>query len=146
MRSSPYCRSLGSRDASAEALAAQTALLLESRSGKTGFEFLPYVALLAQQHTYLTQLFWSGNWQYYIRRNPQGRVVLAGGLNPWGLRHTLTAGDTLALPDMLLGCVAGDLNAATQLMHRYLRRRRPDPEPSSLSSSTVGSPTRVSRP
>ena len=64
----------------------QTALLLESRSGKTGFEFLPYVALLAQQHTYLTQLFWSGNWQYYIRRNPQGRVVLAGGLNPWGLR------------------------------------------------------------
>lgn len=104
----------------------QTALLLESRSGKTGFEFLPYVALLAPQHTYFTQLFWSGNWQYYIRRNPQGRVVLAGGLNSWGLRHTLSAGDTLALPDMLLGCVAGDLNAATQLMHRYLRRRRPD--------------------
>jgi len=73
-------------------------------------------------------LFWSGNWQYYIRRNAQGRVVLAGGLNSWGLRHTLTAGDTLDLPDMLLGCVAGDLNAATQLMHRYLRRRRPNPE------------------
>lgn len=106
----------------------QTALLLESRSGKTGFEFLPYVALLAPQHTYFTQLFWSGNWQYYIRRNPQGRVVLAGGLNPWGLRHSLTAGDTLALPDMLLGCVAGDLNAATHVMHRYLRRRRPDPD------------------
>ena len=106
----------------------QTALLLESRSGKTGFEFLPYVALLAPRHTYFSQLFWSGNWQYYVRRNPQGRVVLAGGLNSWGLRHTLGAGDMLALPDMLLGCVAGDLNAATRTMHRYLRHRRPDPE------------------
>ena len=102
----------------------QTALLLESRSGKSGFEFLPYIALLSQHHTYFTQLCWSGNWQYYIRRQPSGRVVLAGGLNSWGFRHRLGPGDTLALPDMLLGCVAGGLNEATQQLHDYLRKMR----------------------
>ncbi len=98
-----------------------TALLLESRSGKSGFEFLPYVALLAPHHTYFTQLFWSGNWQYYVRRQATGRVVLSGGLNSWGLRHRLGAGETLALPDVLLGCVEGGLNEATQQLHSYLR-------------------------
>ena len=101
----------------------QTALLLESRSGKSGFEFSPYVALLAPHHTYFTQLLWSGNWQYYVRRHFSGRVVLAGGLNRWGFRHGLAPGDTLVLPEMLLGCVAGDLNAATQQLHTYLRSR-----------------------
>jgi alpha-galactosidase len=102
----------------------QTALLLESRSGKSGFEFSPYVALLSSQHTYFAQLCWSGNWQYYIRRQPSGRVVLAGGLNSWGFMHKLGAGDTLALPDMLLGCVAGGLDEATQRLHRYRRKGR----------------------
>ena len=100
----------------------QTALLLESRSGKSGFEFSPYVALLAPRHTYFSQLFWSGNWQYYVRRQPGGRVVLAGGLNSWGFRHRLDTDDTLALPNMLLGCVEGDLNRATQHLHAYLRQ------------------------
>ena len=53
---------------------------------------------------------------------------MAGGLNSWGLRHTLDAGDTLSLPEVLLGCTEGDLNAATQQLHRYLRHVRPDPE------------------
>lgn len=105
----------------------QSALLLESRSGKAGFDFLPYVALLAPGHTYFTELLWSGNWQYYIRRLPGGRVLLAGGLNGWGLRPLLKEGDELALPDVLLGCVGGDLNAATQQLHSYRRRLRPDP-------------------
>jgi alpha-galactosidase len=101
-------------------------LLLESRSGKTGFEYAPHVALLAPGHTYLCQLLWSGNWEIYLRRQLEGYVALGAGLNPWGLRHRLEAGDELALPDVLLACVAGDLNAATQRLHDWRRARRPD--------------------
>ncbi len=100
---------------------------LESRTGKTGFAFAPYVALLAPTHTTFTELLWSGNWEYRVRRLPDGRVALSGGLNPWGLRHRLRPGDTLALPDALLGCVPGDLNAATQRLHRYRHGLRPNP-------------------
>jgi alpha-galactosidase len=107
----------------------ETALLLESRAGKTGYDFAPYVALRAPGHTYVCELLWSGNWQIHVRRRPDGRVTLAGGINPWGLRHRLVAGASLELPDALLGCVAGDLNAATQRLHDYQRRHlRPDPD------------------
>lgn len=105
----------------------QTPLLLESRAGKTGFDFAPYVALLAPGHTYLCQLLWSGNWQLHVRRHPDGRVMVAGGLNSWGLRHRLRPGEQVALPAALLLCAAGDLNAATQRLHDYRRRHlRPD--------------------
>jgi alpha-galactosidase len=105
----------------------QTPLLLESRSGKTGFEFAPYVALRAPDHVYLCELLWSGNWQLHVRRRPDGQVAIAGGLNPWGFRHRLQPGDDLELPDALVACVPGDLNAATQRLHDYRRRHlRPD--------------------
>ena len=101
-------------------------LLLESRSGKTGFEFAPYVALHAGEVTYVAEILWSGNWQLYVYRTGDERVAISGGLNSWGLRHRLGPGDKLALPDVLLACVPGDLNAATQRLHDYQRRRRPD--------------------
>ena len=104
------------------------ALLLESRAGKTGFDFAPYVALRSPTHTYLCELVWSGNWQLHVRRRPDGLVTLAGGLNDWGLDHRLRPGERLALPDALLACVPGDLNAATQRLHDHRRRARPDPE------------------
>ena len=42
---------------------AHSALVLESRSGKTGFEYAPYAALLAPEHAYVVELLWSGNWE-----------------------------------------------------------------------------------
>ena len=105
----------------------QAPLLLESRAGKTGFEMAPYVALRAPGYTYLCELAWSGNWQLYLRRLLAGRVMLAGGLNPWGFHHRLRSGEELVLPEALLLCVQGDLNAATQRLHDYRRRQRPNP-------------------
>jgi alpha-galactosidase len=106
-----------------------TALLLESRAGKTGFDFAPYLALRSPTHTYLCELLWSGNWQLHVRRRPDGLVTLTGGLNDWGLCHHLRLGERLELPDALLVCVAGDLNAATQRLHDYRRRHlRPNPD------------------
>jgi alpha-galactosidase len=105
----------------------QSPLLLENRAGRTGFEFAPYVALRAPGWTYVAEMMWSGNWQLYVRRLPDGRVAVSGGLNPWGLRHNLRPGESLMLPDALLACVPGDLNAATRRLHDYRRRRlRPD--------------------
>lgn len=104
-------------------------ILLESRAGKTGFEFSPYVALQTPDYTFLYELLWSGNWQMHVRRVMDGRVSVSGGLNPWGLRHRLYPGDTLELPDALLACIPGDLNDATQRLHDYRRLHvRPDPD------------------
>jgi alpha-galactosidase len=97
-------------------------LLLESRSGKTGFEFSPYVALGSPEYTYVYELLWSGNWQIHVRRVMDGRVSVSGGLNSWSLRHRLHPGDTLELPSAVFACVPGDLNAATQRLHDYRRR------------------------
>jgi len=102
-------------------------ILLESRAGKTGFEMAPYIALRAPDYTYLCELAWSGNWQLYLRRLVSGRVILAGGLNPWGFHHRLRSSEEVALPAALLLCVPGDLNTATQRLHDYRRRQRPDP-------------------
>lgn len=100
---------------------------LESQAGKTGFDHAPYAALLAPGWTYLCEIAWSGNWRLQLRRLDNGRVCISGGLNPWGLRHRLCAGEALRLPDALLACVPGDLNAATHRWHDYRRRHlRPD--------------------
>ena len=103
------------------------ALRLESRTGKTGFEFQPYLALRTPRSTYLCEIFWSGNWILQATPQPQG-AVLRGGLNDWRFRHRLDAGRRLALPSVLFGRLEGDLNAATQRLHDFRRARRPDPD------------------
>jgi alpha-galactosidase len=106
----------------------ETPICLESRAGKTGYRFSPYLALTSPTHTYLCELFWSGNWQMHVERLFDGRVALSTGLNPWGFRHTLHPGDRFALPTTVTGCVPGDLNAATHRLHDLRRRRRPNPD------------------
>jgi alpha-galactosidase len=106
---------------------AQTSLLLESRFGKSGFQYQPYVALRAPDTTYICQLACPGNWQLQVRRTATGPITVAGGLNEWGFRHRLRPGDELDLPEALLVSVTGDLNTATQRLHDYRRRWvRPD--------------------
>ena len=101
-------------------------LTLESRSGKTGFHFQPYIALRTERDTYVCQLLWSGNWRLQIE--PKKRVLLlSGGINDWRFRHRLTAGESLRLPEVLFGRINGSLNIATQRLHDFRRARRPDP-------------------
>jgi len=106
----------------------ETPIYLESRAGKTGYRFAPYVALTSPDHTILCELFWSGNWQMHVERLFDGRVHLAAGLNPWGLRHQMRPGDVFTLPVAVLGCVPGDINAATQRLHDLRRSLRPNGE------------------
>ncbi len=102
-------------------------LTLESRSGKTGFHFQPYIALRTKQNTYVCQIFWSGNWRLHIEPKKPA-LLLSGGLNDWRFRHRLTAGQSLHLPEVLFGRIDGSLNVATQRLHDFRRARRPDPE------------------
>jgi alpha-galactosidase len=104
----------------------QSALLLESRAGKTSFEQSPYVALQGDNVTYIFELAWSGNWQLHIHRLFDGWVNVSGGLNDWGLSQILDPGQEFALPAALLGAAAGDLNMATQRLHDFRRQARPD--------------------
>jgi hypothetical protein len=53
-------------------------LTLESRSGKTGFQFQPYIALRTQSESYLCQILWSGNWRMQVEPKKDG-VLLSGG-------------------------------------------------------------------
>jgi len=102
-------------------------LTLESRSGKTGFQFQPYIALRTQADTYLCQIFWSGNWRLQVEPKKDA-VLLSGGLNDWRFRHRLAAGESLRLPTVLFGRLHGPLSAATQHLHDFRRARRPDPD------------------
>ena len=49
------------------------ALALESRAGKTGFDFQPYVALRSAASSYVCEIFWSGNWACGWRPPRTGR-------------------------------------------------------------------------
>ncbi len=102
-------------------------LVLESRTGKTGFAFQPYVALQAGETTWLCQLFWSGNWILRILPTNAG-VVISGGLNDWHFHHRLDPGGTLSLPSVLFGRFEGGLNSATRALHDWRRARRPNPD------------------
>jgi alpha-galactosidase len=101
-------------------------VVLESRNGKTGYDYAPYLALESPRHTYLAMLNWSGNWQMSARRIGTGCVDVSGGPSEWGLAETLAPGETVALPGALLGCVPGDLEAATGRLHETLRAARRD--------------------
>jgi alpha-galactosidase len=102
-------------------------LELESRAGKTGFAFQPYVALQAGETTWLCQIFWSGNWTLRVEPTDRG-VVLSGGLNNWRFQHRLAPGGSLTLPTVLFGRFDGGLNAATRSLHDWRRMRRPNPD------------------
>jgi alpha-galactosidase len=104
-------------------------LVLESRAGKTGFAFQPYLALSTKTSTYLCQIFWSGNWALQLEPGPDGAAVF-GGLNNWQFRCCLAAdgNNAVRLPTVLFGRFEGGLDAATQRLHDYRRKHRPDPE------------------
>lgn len=101
--------------------------VLESRSGKTGYEHAPWFALDGADGTVFGSIAWSGNWRLEFHRDALGRTTITGGLNPWQLEHRIAPGATLVSPSAVLGWGRGDGNATSQVLHRYQRRIRPDP-------------------
>lgn len=106
---------------------ANAPMQMESRTGKTGFGYQPYVALRAPETTWLCQLFWSGNWRLEVEPLGKGALI-EGGINAWGFRHRLHPGATLDLPSVLFGRIAGRMNASTQRLHDWRNHHRPDPD------------------
>jgi alpha-galactosidase len=99
-------------------------IYLESRAGKTGFEYSPWIALQSDAATIVAELMWSGNWHLAARRGP-GATFLSGGLPEHGFLHVLQPGQRLDLPRVALIREA-DLDRATHRLHDYRRAERPD--------------------
>ncbi|MCK1571893.1 alpha-galactosidase [Bradyrhizobium sp. 174] len=104
---------------------AHTPIYLESRSGRTGFEYNPWIALQGPGVTVTAQLFWSGNWHLAARRGP-GATYLSGGLPEHGFAHELHAGDRLLLPTVAIVRVEGGIDQATHRLHDYRRATQPN--------------------
>lgn len=101
---------------------------IESRNGKTGFEYVPYIGITSEDFSYAFELCWSGNWQMSARKVQNVGIDIGGGLNSYGFAHDLQPGELLELPEAILACVKGDLNKLTHALHDRLRVRRPDPD------------------
>ena len=106
--------------------ATRAPLTIESRSGRSGFEYNPWLALNCGDVTHVIQVLWSGNWRIEARRRWDGTGISAG-LPRAGFAHTLREGESLTLPEVLAIRVQGDLDAATRRLHDIRRARRPDP-------------------
>lgn len=98
-----------------------TSLLLESRSGKTGFEFQPWLALETATGTFVAELFWSGNWHIHARTRADDAIV-AAGLPETGFDVRLEPGESFELPEAVMLRVPGDLDAATHALHDLRRK------------------------
>ena len=101
-------------------------LTMESRLGKTGFAFQPYLSVQGSSATYICEIFWSGNWRL-VAEPGDDAMLLSGGLNEWRFRHGLAPGEELRLPAVIFGRTGGPLELATQHLHDFRRARRPDP-------------------
>lgn len=101
-------------------------LYLESRSGRTGFEYNPWLALRSPGAVVTAQLLWSGNWHLSARRGP-GDTYLSGGLPEHGFAHELAPGARLQLPTAVV-VRTGTLDQATHRLHDYRRAIGPDRE------------------
>jgi alpha-galactosidase len=108
--------------------AAAAPLLLESRSGKTGFEHAPYLAVHGRGYTAALLLAWSGNW--FLRTVPEPAtsrdrvpMLVRAGLHPGDLRHELRPSESLPLPVVRLALSTDGLDAVTQRLHRHRRAR-----------------------
>ena len=102
-------------------------ITMESRTGKTGFGYQPYVALRAPRTTWLCQLHWPGNWRLEVEPLDKGALI-EGGINAWRFRHRLRPGKTLSLPRALFARIDGRMNASTQRLHDWRNSHRPDPD------------------
>lgn len=107
--------------------AGHSTLLLDSRSGKTGFEFQPWLCLEGSAGVHLCEILWSGNWSLHARMR-ENTTTLTGGVNDWGFFHALAPGAALVLPQVLLGFEHGTPDAAVRRLHDWWRARRPDPD------------------
>ncbi len=112
--------------------------ILESRSGKTGFEHAPWFALGHGSFTTFAQLRYSGNWRIRFDKDALGGVTVTGGVSPWAFRYLLAPGGSLDSPAVILGATAGDGNAVSRSLHAYQRKSvippRPSPPPVQFNS------------
>jgi len=108
--------------------------VIESRRGYTGHVHQPWFALSEEggSATLFGALEWSGSFKFSFDVDAAGALAVAGGMSGFDFAHELEPGAAFTTPTMVLGAVAGDLDAAARSLHRYIREavlpRRPNEE------------------
>jgi alpha-galactosidase len=104
-----------------------------STSGRSTNGFSPWISLRNENRKteYLAELAWSGNWDMHVSRQPgkepselQEQPVLLSMAMHWdfGGALNLAEGATYVLPKAAFTASSGNLDDATNQMHRYQRQ------------------------
>lgn len=108
---------------------------IESLEGRSGHGS-PFFVLKNQVSglIFIGSLAWSGNWKIgfkYEKDLSGADAWVAFSAMPYapGPMRILASGETLVSPQMHLGCLNGDLDAAVQAMHDHIRRSVMPPQP-----------------
>ncbi|NNG35764.1 alpha-galactosidase [Nakamurella aerolata] len=103
-------------------------LVLQSRNGIPGHDFLPFVAVdpagTATEdagEVYSVALAFSGSWKITTHRSHDGEVHVVAGVNDNDLRHQLQPGDRLELPEAIGSYAPDGFSGSTRRWHRFLR-------------------------
>ena len=67
-------------------------------------------------------LEWSGNWRINFEIDPNDRLTVTGGINPYASEYPLAAGATFRTPDMVWTRSDEGTGGVSRNMHRWARR------------------------
>ena len=103
--------------------------ILESRTGISGHEHVPYFALdqdgLATENSgavWFGTLQWSGSWKMNIEQVLTNQVRVTGGYNDFDFELELAPGESHSTPVFTAGFTRDGFGEASRLLHRYQRQ------------------------
>jgi alpha-galactosidase len=67
-------------------------------------------------------LAWSGNWRINFETDPEDRLTVTGGINPYASEYPLAAGATFRTPDMIWTRSDEGAGGVSRNMHRWARK------------------------
>ncbi len=114
---------------------------LESRSGLSGANAMPFFALdqgdasETAGEVWFGSLQWSGSWKIVVDGDGYGDTSVTAGIHDFDFSWQLAPGASFTTPELSCGYTRGGFGAMTRIIHRYLRariepeefRRRPMP-------------------
>ena len=103
--------------------------ILESRTGISGHNHVPYFALdqdgLATEKSgmvWFGTLQWSGSWKMNIEQTLNSQVRVIGGYNDFDFALELAPGETHSTPVFTAGFTKGGFGEASRILHRYQKK------------------------
>lgn len=112
----------------------QTKTVLESRSGLSGSNAMPFFALdqgdatEEQGDVWFGTLHWSGNWKITVEQDGYGDTSVCGGIHDFDFAWDLNPGEEFKTPVFSFGFTDGGFGEMTKILHRHYRLHMESPE------------------